>query len=158
MKSTIIAILAFASLAFSAPLSLGDCETALKTTTDSYVFSISIDQFIANRKGHPWPALLDWSADGCSTSPDNPFGFDFINSCYRHDFGYRNFKQQNRFSDANKERIDSNFKKDLFNQCKSETSRTACDKIATIYYNGVVLFGKKRAAEILEARMAADEE
>ncbi len=30
---------------------------------------------------------FDWSTDYCSSSPDNPLGFDFTLSCYRHDFG-----------------------------------------------------------------------
>jgi hypothetical protein len=79
-----------------------------------------------------------------------------INSCYRHDFGYRNYKKQNRFTDANKARIDSNFKKDMLNQCKSESFEDACEATATVYYEAVKAFGKKRAAEILEARRAAE--
>lgn len=80
-----------------------------------------------------------------------------LNSCYRHDFGYRNFKKQNRFSEANKARIDSNFKTDMFNQCKSEDFQDACEATATVYYEAVKAFGKKRAVEILEARRARGE-
>jgi len=75
MKSTLIAILGFASLALSAP-SVSPRQSSLEEITDSYVFSISISQFISNRNGQVGPAELDWSADGCSSSPDNPFGFD----------------------------------------------------------------------------------
>lgn len=81
-----------------------------------------------------------------------------INSCYRHDFGYRNFKKQSRFTDANKARIDSNFKTDMFNQCKSENFQDACEATATVYYEAVKAFGKKRAVEILEARRTREEE
>src|SRR5689334_11939917 len=35
---------------------------------------------------------LDWSTDYCSDSPDEPLGFDFRIPCWRHDFGYRNYK------------------------------------------------------------------
>jgi Prokaryotic phospholipase A2 len=31
-------------------------------------------------------------------------------ACQRHDFGYRNFKAQNRFTAANKLRIDDKFR------------------------------------------------
>ena len=41
----------------------------------------------------PWAAYaFDWSTDYCSSSPDNPLGFDFRLPCWRHDFGYRNYK------------------------------------------------------------------
>ena len=41
----------------------------------------------------PWAGYgFDWSTDYCSSSPDNPLGFNFTLSCWRHDFGYRNYK------------------------------------------------------------------
>jgi hypothetical protein len=76
MKSTLITILSFATLAVSAPSSLLPRQSSLTSVTDSYVFSISISQFINNRNGQVGPAELDWTSDGCSSSPDNPFGFD----------------------------------------------------------------------------------
>jgi hypothetical protein len=79
-----------------------------------------------------------------------------INICYRHDFGYRNFKKQARFSATSKARIDSNFKKDMFNQCAKESFRDACEATATVYYEAVKAFGKKRKVEILGARIAED--
>jgi hypothetical protein len=79
-----------------------------------------------------------------------------LDSCYRHDFGYRNFKKQSRFTEANKARIDTNFKTDMFNQCQNEKFKDACKATATVYYEAVKAFGKKKAAEILEARMAED--
>src|SRR5262245_54232456 len=40
-----------------------------------------------------WAAYgFDWSTDYCSTSPDQPLGFDFRIPCWHHDFGYRNYK------------------------------------------------------------------
>ncbi|KAF1935588.1 hypothetical protein EJ02DRAFT_314200, partial [Clathrospora elynae] len=131
-------------------------QSSLQQITDSYVFSISISQFISNRNAHAGPAELDWTSDGCSYSPDDPFGFDFQDCCYRHDFGYRNFKKQTRFTDANKALIDSNFKNDMFNQCAKEKKRDACEATATVYYEVVKLFGRKTAAEIAEARRAAE--
>ncbi|KAH7082418.1 prokaryotic phospholipase A2-domain-containing protein [Paraphoma chrysanthemicola] len=156
-SSALITILSLASLAISAPTALDTRQSSLQTTTDNYLFSISISQFITNRNGKIGPAELDWSSDGCSSSPDNPFGFDFINSCYRHDFGYRNYKKQARFTDAAKARIDNNFKQDMLNQCKNENFEDACEATATVYYEAVKAFGKKRAVEILEARRASEE-
>jgi hypothetical protein len=189
MKFTIFTttLLGFASFAICAPTTAAAAaavtqrQSTLQQITDSYVFSISIGQFIDNRNAKRGPAELDWSSDGCSDSPDNPFGFDctpplhvhlhlpssnspfpvwnppnnppttVINSCYRHDFAYRNFKAQSRFTDANKARIDSNFKTDMYNQCKSESYRDACEATATVYYEAVKAFGKKRGVEVREA-------
>ena len=71
-----------------------------------------------------------------------------INSCYRHDFGYRNYKQQGRF-DAMKARTDSNFKTDMFNQCATEKAKGPCEATATLYYEAVKAFGK-REEEMME--------
>ena len=76
-------------------------------------------------------------------------------SCQRHDFGYRNYKKQSRFTAANKARIDSNFKQDLDNQCNKESSafkRGACTDIAEVYYEAVKNFGHKKREAELEAR------
>jgi hypothetical protein len=172
MKSPLIPLLSLATLALSFP-TLTPRQSSLETTTDAYLFTISIGQFISNRSAKN-PAELDWDSDGCSSSPDNPFGFDctipldpfpspsntdwfdvVLDSCYRHDFGYRNFKKQSRFTDANKARIDSNFKKDMFNQCQNERFGDACEATATVYYEAVKAFGKKKIAEI-QARMAEE--
>src|SRR4051794_11523712 len=59
---------------------------------------------------------FDWSTDYCSTSPDQPLGFDFRLSCHRHDFGYRNYKNVGAF-DPNKSRIDDSFYFDLKSKC-----------------------------------------
>ena len=59
---------------------------------------------------------FDWSTDFCSTSPDQPLGFDFRLPCWHHDFGYRNYKAMNQFS-ANKSRIDDTFYFDLKTKC-----------------------------------------
>lgn len=47
------------------------------TTTDTYLFDISLAQFIDYRDALN-PATLDWQSDGCTDSPDNPLGFDFV--------------------------------------------------------------------------------
>ncbi|RYO65274.1 hypothetical protein AA0113_g5402 [Alternaria arborescens] len=142
MRCTILAtVLGLASLTVSAPAALVSRQASLEQVTDSYMFDISIDEFITNRNAKN-PPELDWSSNGCTASPDNPFGFDFINSCYRHDFGYRNFKAQNRF-EANKARIDDNFNTDMFNQCANESAKGPCEATATLYYEAVKAFGRR---------------
>lgn len=81
----------------------------INTITDTYLFSISLPQFITYRNAKN-PATLDWTSDGCSDSPDNPLGFNFEPACYRHDFGYTNYRAQSRFTKAAKASIDTNFK------------------------------------------------
>lgn len=81
----------------------------IQTITDNYLFSISLPQFITYRNAKN-PATLDWTSDGCSDSPDNPLGFNFEPACFRHDFGYTNYRAQSRFTKAAKASIDTNFK------------------------------------------------
>jgi Prokaryotic phospholipase A2 len=103
---------------------------------------------------------FDWSTDLCSSSPDNPLGFDFRLSCQRHDFGYRNYRAVGQFS-ANKARVDSAFYADLQRRCATYTSvvRPACYSLAWVYYQAVRAFGDtivtpeqvSQAAELLPA-------
>ena len=77
MKSTVItALLGFASLAISAPAQLVERQASLEQVTDTYMFDISIAEFIANRDGKVGPPELNWESNGCTASPDNPFGFN----------------------------------------------------------------------------------
>ncbi len=85
---------------------------------------------------------FDWSTDYCSTSPDQPLGFDFRLSCQRHDWGYRNYKAVGQFP-ANKSRIDDAFYYDLRTKCGTYSSwvRPACLSLAWSYYQAVRAFG-----------------
>ena len=85
---------------------------------------------------------FDWSTDYCSDSPDQPLGFDFRMPCWRHDFGYRNYKAVGQFPD-NKARVDDAFYYDLEAGCATYSSivRPACDSLAWTYYEAVHLFG-----------------
>jgi hypothetical protein len=74
MKFTTPVLLSFATLGLSAAIK--PRQSALQPTTDTYVFTYTISQFIAARNAHTGPAGLDWTSDGCSDSPDNPFGFN----------------------------------------------------------------------------------
>ncbi|MBY8872950.1 phospholipase [Micromonospora sp. PLK6-60] len=106
---------------------------------------------------------FDWSTDYCSSSPDNPLGFSFSLSCYRHDFGYRNYKAMGRFS-ANKSRLDSAFYADLKRVCATYNVvvRPACYSLAWTYYEAVSIFGSVAAVQQADidraARMKADAE
>src|SRR5881275_2209221 len=85
---------------------------------------------------------LDWSTDYCSASPDQPLGFDFRIPCWRHDFGYRNYKHINQFP-SNKDHVDSAFYFDLKAKCATYNVivRPACYSLAWTYYEAVHNFG-----------------
>ena len=106
--------------------------------TDDYLYTKTISQFTTLRAQQPYAGQLDWSSDGCSYSPDNPFGFKFLPTCERHDFGYRNYKRQGRWNETNRLRIDNNFKSDMYRQCGSNW---ACKRTADLYYAAVREFG-----------------
>ncbi|KAK7757344.1 hypothetical protein SLS62_000356 [Diatrype stigma] len=118
---------------------------ALEAETDRLLFSASLADFLAAAAAQSPPGL-DWSTDGCTSAPDDPFGFDFEPACVRHDFGYRNYKAQGRFDDmpgGTKAAIDTNFRQDLYGQCAAEGARDICEATADVYYEAVVLFGRK---------------
>ncbi|KAK2733475.1 hypothetical protein FQN55_003346 [Onygenales sp. PD_40] len=146
---SLFTLFTLSSLALSAPSTLATRETE-KKATDRLLFKASMKEFQAARKAKN-PSSLDWSSDGCSKSPDHP-GFNFLPSCQRHDFGYRNYKDQKRFSKKNKNKIDKNFRDDLYNSCKKEDSKhdaKSCKEIADIYYWAVSHFATKKR-EMLE--------
>ena len=110
----------------------------IPTVTDTYLFHTSLSSFVSTRATKPYDGQLDWSSDGCSNSPDNPFGFNFLSGCYRHDFGYRNYKKQGRFNETTRKTIDDNFYTDLKGICGSNA---ACKATAWTYYQAVREFG-----------------
>jgi len=85
---------------------------------------------------------FDWSTDLCSSSPDQPLGFDFRMPCRRHDFGYRNYKAVGQFP-ANKSHIDDSFYFDMRQVCAgySTIPRATCNSLAWTYYQAVREFG-----------------
>jgi hypothetical protein len=67
-------LLMLTSSTLAVPLSLsGRQSPELEAETDRLLFSVSIEEFLAARDAQD-PAGLDWSSDGCSSSPDDPFG------------------------------------------------------------------------------------
>lgn len=125
-------------LAGSATASAALDPAQLRQVTDQYLFTTSLNGFQTVRAQQPYADQLDWGSDGCSNSPDNPFGFDFVKACYRHDFGYRNYKRQSRFNETTRLSIDNNFKDDLYEICNGNW---ACNRTADVYYAAVRQFG-----------------
>ncbi|MFI6101534.1 phospholipase [Lentzea sp. NPDC051213] len=119
--------------------------------TDEYIFTKTVSQFTALRAQQPFPGQLDWSSDGCSYSPDNPFGFRFLPACHRHDFGYRNYKRQSRFNEANRLRIDNRFKSDMYGICGGSWT---CKRTADLYYKAVREFGGSSASTATSIQQA----
>lgn len=99
--------LTFASSNISGPLTLP--QTPEEALVDHYLFTLPLDNFIRRRNNRD-PPNLNWSSDNCTHAPNNPLGFPFKPACQRHDFGYRNYKGEHRFTGEAKSRIDYNFK------------------------------------------------
>lgn len=162
MKSitTTILLSAFMSLGLANPLAPSSHDASLSiplntrqtptlnAETDRLLFVAPISSFLASRSAHR-PQGLDWTSDGCSSSPNNPFGFDFLGACTRHDFGYRNYKLQGRWEPTGKAQIDKNFRADLYDQCARETLDDSCRFTADMYYRAVKWFGDKRTEVLL---------
>lgn len=54
-------------------------QTDVETITDEYLFDITLDQFETYRDAED-PDTVDWTSDGCTDSPDNPLGFDYVST------------------------------------------------------------------------------
>jgi hypothetical protein len=96
-----------------------------------------------------WAAYaFNWSTDLCSSSPDQPLGFDFRMSCRRHDFGYRNYKAVSQFP-SNKAHVDDAFYFDMRQVCAgySGVTKSTCDGLAWTYYQAVKQFGALNVTE-----------
>lgn len=120
-------------------------QPSRKPAVDNYM-SMSMSNFqAANRRA---PAPYNWSDDGCSNSPDKPGGFNFLPSCQRHDFGYRNYGhgvvKASPF-DSTRLAVDNRLRADLANVCNrySGDSRSDCFSYANTYYGVVRKAGGK---------------
>jgi hypothetical protein len=105
----------------------------------------------------PWADYhFDWSTDYCSSSPDNPLGYDFTLSCWHHDFGYRNYKAMGQFP-ANKDRLDNMFYADLKRKCATYNIvlQPPCYSLAWTYYQAVRVFGSVSAVSRADIDRAA---
>lgn len=113
-------------------------EEELRAVTDRYLFRTSLDGFVSLRADRPHDEQLDWSSDACSWSPDEPLGYEFTQSCLRHDFGYRNYQDQDRFTEPHRLRIDDRFRADMYTRCDGDVT---CQGVANVYYFAVRQFG-----------------
>jgi phospholipase A2-like protein len=159
---TLLGLVGLAQPAAAAP---ADKPAVLSSFTQTSAASYGTF-FAARGNQGAWAAYgFDWSTDKCSSSPDNPLGFPFANSCIRHDFGYRNYKAIGAFP-ANKARLDTMLLADLLRVCGrySGITKSACSSLAHTYYEAVHVFGTvavsqadlDRAAAILNSgRVAA---
>ncbi|MFJ2033827.1 phospholipase [Streptosporangium sp. NPDC087985] len=153
MRNGIVGILAAAAVAATGFMSaipahadtaqiLALTQAQLQQKTDEFLFNVSIEVFLSNRAAQPYGDQLDWSSDGCSWAPDKPEGFNFLPSCQRHDFGYRNYKRQGRFNEDVRGKIDQNFKNDMYNVCNKYSGLESykgviCRRTADTYYAAV---------------------
>jgi hypothetical protein len=67
----------------SVPASLEKRETLI-AATDRLLFNTTMTNFLYY-KSITDPAELNWTDDGCSDSPDEPLGYNFLYACMRHD-------------------------------------------------------------------------
>lgn len=112
--------------------------------TDRLIFGVQMDTFQRIRKTRRL-SCFDWTSDDCTSSPDKPDGLEFQPACQRHDFGYRNTRNQNRF-EIMKSAVDLQFKKDLKDICakKSWLRMKECKAFADLYYFAVKEFGDQK--------------
>jgi hypothetical protein len=137
-RAVVIALAMALGLVLGAGSAQALTEAELRAVTDDYLFSRSLSQFTTLRSQQPYASQLDWGSDGCSFSPDEPFGWEFIRACHRHDFGYRNYKRQARFTESARLNIDNRFRSDMYSICGSNWF---CKRAADTYYYAVRQFG-----------------
>ncbi len=150
MRRTLVALIltvtaTFAGLVWASPAHAATVDqkvVLLSSFTQATSGSYGSWNWARNNRGAYADYALDWSTDYCSASPDQPLGFDFRLSCWRHDFGYRNYKSVGQFP-ANKDHVDSAFYFDLKAKCAtySVIVRPACYSLAWTYYQAVHNFG-----------------
>lgn len=104
----LVTLLSLASMAAAAPVANSTLDDSFVQLTDTLLFSTPLKDFLARRDAQD-PEELDWTSDGCTKAPNNPFDFPFLPACFRHDFGYQNGRAQSRFTKEYKSHVDSNF-------------------------------------------------
>ncbi|QDS70194.1 hypothetical protein FKW77_006547 [Venturia effusa] len=120
-------------------ITVSDCSPK---NTDFLVWHAPLAYFHKHREIGS-PDCFDWSSDGCTSSPNHLFGFDFEDACQRHDFAYRNLGHQGRLTSQVRQEVDKNFLNDLKMICMraSHGRKPLCTFTRVIYFSGVRLFG-----------------
>jgi len=123
----------------------------LMVITDDLLFYASMEQFQLARKRRQ-PPDLDWGSDGCTDAAESPLWFKFHPSCERHDFGYRNYKEQSRFDEVTRKKIDDNFLRDMDAYCDTVSNLVEwlCDIVKAAYYAGAREWGSKKRIRRLD--------
>ncbi|TKK80967.1 hypothetical protein FDA94_34635 [Herbidospora galbida] len=142
------------TLVVSAPPVHADVKTDV-AETDRWLFSTPLDTFAAEAVNRRASANepLDWSTDNCSFIGDRGV-FDFLKACWRHDFGYRNYKKQSRFTSANRKLIDDQFRTDMNSICNRHRGLqsykgVACRAEARVFYEAVRAVGRVYPAAVV---------
>jgi len=138
LRAPLVVLTLLAGLLLGSGLAQALTAPELQAVTDDYIFNRSLSDFGAIRSQQPYADQLDWSSDGCTLSPDDPFGFVFLPACQRHDFGYRNYHLQGRFTEDNRLALDNKFHSDMYGICGWNWW---CRRTADVYYWAVREFG-----------------
>ncbi|KAI1845906.1 hypothetical protein JX265_011198 [Neoarthrinium moseri] len=147
----------------------GGASCDVKCQVDRWLFHTPISEFYAQMQKVWWNPPSSWNGidwvhnskyvqdDQCSVpqkyidqfninDKNKPRGYNFLQSCYRHDFGYANYRKEGRFTEDNRGKIDGNFHDDMKDVCNKEGNiikKTECLAIAEVYYRAVRLGGGK---------------
>jgi len=99
-----------------------DDRNNLLLDIDWLMFAIDLVEFHWYRDtcAHSTSTFLNWNSDGCSAPAWVPQRFDFTRACDRHDFGYRNFEEQQAMTESVRELVDRQLKKDTDYLCDSD--------------------------------------
>jgi hypothetical protein len=155
------------STAAPAPVTDGGATCDMNCQVERWLFQIPLADFYAEMQRQWWKHEAEWGGidwvhnskyvqdDQCSVpqwvidkfsinDKNKPRGYDFLRPCYRHDFGYGNYRKGHRLTDTNRKKIDENFHSDMNSICDKESSlikRTECKTIAEVYFAAVRVGG-----------------
>ncbi|EFG09293.1 phospholipase A2 [Streptomyces clavuligerus] len=118
-----------------------------KSATDYWLFTRGLWAFRDEKRRKGRRGDLVWSDDGCSApwyshiviGPSvGYYSGQFYWPCARHDFGYRNYRKQNRRTRANKDKIDNRFRYDMKKRiCEPKAVEFVCKGAADGFYYAV---------------------
>lgn len=119
--------------------------SAFERVREDLLFHKNLSAFILIRDSQPrrchYDFCYDWTSNGCSAVPSETFR----TCCYRHDFGYRNYRKAQHCTGDDKKKVDKQFCRDMVGVCEMKVgsvSRVWCQAKAFVYYAGVGVGGK----------------
>lgn len=111
------------------------------------VFVVPLADFIREADTPTHDTRVDWTSDGCSAPLIHSTGrsFNFVDSCRRHDFAYRNFSRIDRgilWTPPLRHRVDRMFLRDMRCQCSTRRpyDRPTCNAWAFVFYHSVRIY------------------